>query len=108
MNKGYKLRRSNTLLTASQLQKTNSSYSTTYSNSEITKKVKNGKSIQLGHYGYYYGHDYSYAYGTYSYESYSRDGDIMAPTIVKITYLDKNKNTISTSYTLYRIADDVK
>jgi len=27
---------------------------------------------------------------------------------VKITYLDKNKNTISTSYTLYRIADDVK
>ena len=50
---------------------------------------KLGKSIQLGHYGYYYGHDYSYAYGTYSYESYSRDGDIMAPTIVKITYLDK-------------------
>ena len=40
--------------------------------------------------------------------SHSRDGDIMAPTTVKITYLDKNKNTISTSYTLYRIADDVK
>ena len=25
-----------------------------------------------------------------------------------LTHIDKNKNTISTSYTLYRIADDVK
>ena len=108
MNKGYKLKKIEYSTYSKSVAKTNSSYSTTYSNSEITKKVKNGKSIQLGHYGYYYGHDYSYAYGTYSYESYSRDGDIMAPTIVKITYLDKNKNTISTSYTLYRIADDVK
>ena len=108
MNKGYKLKKIEYSTYSKPVAKTNSSYSTTYSNSEITKKVKNGKSIQLGHYGYYYGHDYSYAYGTYSYESYSRDGDIMAPTIVKITYLDKNKNTISTSYTLYRIADDVK
>ena len=108
MNKGYKLKKIEYSTYSTPVAKTNNSYSTTYSNSEITKKVKNGKSIQLGHYGYYYGHDYSYAYGTYSYESYSRDGDIMAPTIVKITYLDKNKNTISTSYTLYRIADDVK
>lgn len=108
MNKGYKLKKIEYSTYSKPVAKTNSSYSTTYSNSEITKKVKNGKSIQLGHYGYYYGHDYSYAYGTYSYESYSRDGDIMAPTIVKITYLDKNKNTISTSYTLYRIADDIK
>lgn len=108
MNKGYKLKKIEYKTYSKPAVEANSSYSTTYSNSEITKTVKNGKSIQLGHYGYYYGHDYSYAYGTYSYESYSRNSDIMAPTTVIITYLDKNKNTVSTSYTLYHLADDVK
>lgn len=108
MNKGYKLKKIEYKTYSEPAAKTTPYNSTNYSNSEITKTVKNGKSITLGRYGSYYGYDYSYAYGTYSSESYSRNSNIMAPTTVIITYLDKNKNTVSTSYTLYRLADDAK
>ncbi len=108
MNNGYKLKRIEYKAYSKPASRSTSSNSINYSNSEVTKTVTNGKSIKLGHYASYHGYDFSYSSGTYSSESYSRSTGIMAPTTVIITYLDKNKNTISTSYTLYRIADDVK
>ena len=115
MNSGYTLK-SIEYKTYSKPKVTSStSTSTNTTNEQLTTKVKKIKnnmtfSLKLGHYADYYAYDYAYSstYSDYSYESHSLSTNVLAPTIVVITYQTKDKQTRTAMYTLYRIADDVK
>lgn len=112
MNKGYKLK-SIEVGTYKKNAPEKSSYSsdsysyidTRESSSLVYKKVKNNSVITLGTNGNY-SSSYYCSKSDYSYSlSSSLDNDILATTIIKVTYVDKytKKNAVA-SYYLYRMA----
>ncbi len=109
MNKGYTLKK----IEYRTFSKPKTAYSTsnvkTISNAETAKsikKIKNNMSfkLNLGHYANYSASSYAY----YNYESHSMSTAVLAPTTVVITYQTKDKQTRTSYFTLYRVADDVK
>lgn len=111
MNKGYKLKKIEYRTYSKPTVTYSTSTSKSISNTEKTTKTANGKAIKLGRYASYSG--YSYVYEStyspdYNYESHNMYTSLLAPTTVTITYQDKKKQIRTISYTLFRVADDVK
>ena len=113
MNKGYKLKSIKYRTYGKPKTTYSTSNSKTISNAETTKsvkKIKNNMSfkLNLGHYANYSASSYVFESTYYNSEYHHMSTGVLAPTTVVITYQDKNKQTRSINYTLFRIADDVK
>lgn len=113
MNKGYKLKSIKYRTYGKPKTTYSTSNSKTISNAETTKsvkKIKNNMSfkLNLGHYANYSASSYVFESTYYNSEYHHMSTGVLAPTTVVITYQTKDKQTRTTYYTLYRIADDVK
>ena len=111
MNKGYKLK--SIEVGTYQRSEEKDNYSSEYSTSSTTKvsstlvykKVKNNSVITLGTNGDYYSYNYSYKSDYSTSLSHNMYDDMLATTIVKVTYVDKyTKKNADAYYYLYKIA----
>ncbi len=113
MNKGYKLKSIEYRTYGKPKTTYSTSNSKTISNAETAKSVKGIKNnmsfkLNLGHYANYSASSYAFESTYYNSEYHYLSTAVLAPTTIVITYQTKDKQTRTTYYTLYRVADDVK